>query len=46
MHWDTPFRGLMEVPKEAWGGLLNATSQDGQEERPVDVLPSLTAHWD
>lgn len=28
----------MKVPKEAWGGLLNAASQDGQEEQLVDML--------
>ena len=46
MHWDTLFRGLMKVPKEAWGGFLNAASQHGQEEQLVDMLPSLIAHWD
>lgn len=42
----TLFRGLMKVPKEAWGGLLNAASQDSQEEQLVDILPGLMAHWD
>lgn len=46
MHRDTLFRGRMKVPKEAWGCLLHAASQDSQEEQLVDTLPSLIVHWD
>lgn len=37
---------LMSLPREHWGRLLSAASQDAQEGRLADVLRSPTKHWD